>query len=57
MTMGKRARKGGDEMDVFSRWRYLLGLDRHSYAARVKRRARRRERRQARQGFGTLTDD
>lgn len=54
--MGKRPRKGGEEMDVFSRWRRVLSYTRHSRTtAKVKRNARRRERRQSRQqGF---TDD
>ena len=48
--MGKRASKGGMEMDTFSRWRRLLGIDRNPGTANaVKTAARRRERRQARQ--------
>lgn len=51
--MGKRPRKGGHEMDAFSVWRYLLGMNRRSGAlSEVKKAVRRRERRQARQqGF------
>lgn len=51
--MGRRPRKGGEEMDVFSRWRFLLAYTRRAgVVSGVKKRARRRERRQARQrGF------
>ncbi len=50
MSMGKRARKGGEEMDVFSGWRYLLGYTNWAgLVSGVKKRVRRRERRQARQ--------
>lgn len=48
MSMGKRVRKGADEYDVFSRWRYVLHW-RSGEVAQIKRRARRRERRVERQ--------
>lgn len=48
MSMGKRARKGGAEYDAFSTFRRVI-LWRPSERAQIKRKARRRERRQARQ--------
>lgn len=52
MGMGKRSRKGGAEMDAFDPfWRHMLCYMKRG-RPKIKRAARRRERRQAKQsGF------
>lgn len=47
-STGKRPPVGGDEQDAFSGWRRVIKFGR-SERAKTKRRAARRERRQARQ--------
>ena len=49
MSMGRRPRKGGAETDAFCRCSYHSRWHMHNRAA-IKRQARRRERRQQRQG-------
>lgn len=51
MSMGKRRRITGAEQDAFSRyWRHMLCyLDRPGVRSKIKRGARRRERREAKQ--------